>query len=302
MKGARPFVAVVGDVGVDVLTRPMGPIAVGSDTRSEVRLTPGGAGANTAAWLAACGSDALLVGRVGADDLGGLVRAQLERAGITTRLEVDPARPTCCVVVIVDEAGRRTMFPSRGASGALSADDIAGVDLTDVDHLHLSGYVLLDPPSRAAGLAALEAARRVGVTTSVDPQAAALLTDPGQFLNDIRGVDLLLPNESELAALARGTGDAAARRLLEHVGAVAFTAGERGATWVDAERAVTVPATSTEIVDPTGAGDAFNAGLLTAWLSGASATEALAAGAQAGAAAVSTLGARPARRLPTGRL
>lgn len=292
----RPLVAVVGDVGLDVLAIPSGPVAVGSDTRSEVRLTPGGAGANTAAWLVACGAEALLVGRVGADDAASIVRAQVERAGVRTQLAVDDVLATCCVVVLVDDAGRRTMLPSRGASGALSAADVSRVDLADVDHLHLSGYVLLDPSSRAAGLAALAAARSAGATTSVDPQAFALLREPAQFLADIRGVDLLLPNEDELTALTGGRGIDAAHGLLDHVGAVAFTAGERGATWVDRDSTMVVPTVLTSVVDPTGAGDAFDAGLLAAWLAGASPEAALTAGVQAGAAAVGTVGARPVRR------
>ena len=61
--------------------------------------------------------------------------------------------------------------------------------------------MLLDGSSRAAGLAALAAARGAGLTTSVDPQAAELLTDPAGFLDLVRGVDLLLPSAGELAAL-----------------------------------------------------------------------------------------------------
>jgi sugar/nucleoside kinase (ribokinase family) len=293
MIGGRPLVAVVGDVGLDVLVIPGGPVAVGSDTRADVRVTQGGAGANTAAWLVSCGADALLIGRIGADDAGGLVRADLDRSGVRTHLTADRARATCCVVVVLDEAGRRTMFPSRGASGALAAADVAAADLTDVDHLHLSGYVLLDPSSRAAGVAALSVARAAGLTTSVDPQASALLGDPDQFLADIGGVDLLLPNEDELAALAGADGHQAARRLLDRVGAVAYTSGDRGATWVDASGVTTAPALPIGVVDPTGAGDAFDAGLLAAWLTGSTPEGALLAGVRAGARAVSTVGARP---------
>lgn len=293
MIGGRPLVVVVGDAGLDVLVRSSGPVAVDSDTRSDVRLTSGGAGANTAAWLVACGAECLLVGRVGADDAALLVRAQLERDGVGSRLAVDAKLATCCVVVLVDEAGRRTMLPSRGAAGVLCTADVSDVDLTDVDHLHLSGYVLLDPSSRQAGLAALAAARGAGLTTSVDPQAFALLREPAQFLADVRGVDLLLPNADELAALAGGAEVEAARRLLDHVDAVAFTAGERGATWVDATTTAVVPALPSLVVDPTGAGDAFDAGLLAAWLTGAPAAAALAAGVRAGASAVATIGARP---------
>ena len=296
----RPVVAVVGDAGLDVLARVSGPLAVGSDTRAAVRVTGGGAAANTASWLVACGAEALLIARVGADDAADLVRAGLERCAVRAALTVDPVRPTCCVVVLVDADGARTMLPDRGASGALAPADIEGVDLTGVAHLHLSGYVLLDESSRAGGLAALAAARRAGLTTSVDPQAAALLVDPSRFLADVEGVDLLLPNADELAALAGACDVRAARTLLDRVGAVAFTTGAGGATWVDRSGETSVPAVDAAVVDPTGAGDAFDAGLLSAWLTGAPNERALRAGAAAGASAVATIGGRPVGRAVLG--
>jgi sugar/nucleoside kinase (ribokinase family) len=289
----RPVVAVVGDVGLDVRVVPTTAVAFGSDTRAEVRMTLGGAGANTATWLATCGAKAVVIGRVGADGAAALARAHLERSGVRTFLAVDEALPTCCVVVLVDAGGRRTMFPSRGASAALRPDDLIGVDLANVDHLHLSGYVLLDPSSRPAGLAAIARARATGITTSVDPQAAALVADPDQFMADVTGVDLLLPNEDELIALTGRPGLDAAAGLLDLVGAVAVTAGERGAAWVDRERSVVLPADPAEVVDPTGAGDAFDAGLLAAWIRGDPPEMALRAGNLAGRRAIMARGARP---------
>ena len=74
--------------------------------------------------------------------------------------------------------------------------------------------MLLDPPSRAAGLACWPPAA-AGLTTSVDPQAAAHITDPAAFLADVRGVDLLLPNTEELAALTGSADPASAKELLD---------------------------------------------------------------------------------------
>ncbi len=289
-----PLVVVVGDVGLDVVARPEAEIAAGSDTHAQVRLTPGGAGANTAEWLVASGARALLMGRIGADAAGAQVRDRLVSAGVGCALAVDPEAPTCCVVVIVDAHGGRTMLDDRGASGKLVAADIDAAALEHAAHLHLSGYVLLSPASRPAGLFALVAARAAGLTTSVDPQAAAQLTDPAQFLADVSDVDLLLPNAAELRVLTGSDDLAAANTLLECVGAVAFTDGSRGATWVDRSGSVRVPAVTATYVDPTGCGDAFDAGLLAAWLRGSDPSAALEAGVAAGARAVSVLGARPA--------
>ena len=278
-------IAVVGDAALDVLARAGTLPAPGGDVRASIAIRPGGAGANTAAWLAALGADPVLIARIGADTAGEQVRGYLAAAGVGTALVTDDAAPTATVVVLVDGAGQRAMLADRGAAGRLAPGDITVP--AGARHLHLSGYVLLDRSSRAAGQAALAAARAAGLTTSVDPQAAALLTDPAGFLDQVRGVDLLLPSAGELAAL--GGADAA----LAAVRAVAVTDGPRGAAWLDRAGKVEVPGRTTEVVDTTGAGDAFDAGVLVAWTGGASPAEALAAGVAAGTRAVGAAGAWP---------
>jgi len=278
-------IAVVGDAALDVLARAGTLPAPGGDVRASIAIRPGGAGANTAAWLAALGADPVLIARIGADTAGEQVRGHLAAAGVGTALVTDHVAPTATVVVLVDGAGQRAMLADRGAAGRLAPADIAVP--AGARHLHLSGYVLLDRSSRAAGQAALAAARAAGLTTSVDPQAAALLTDPAGFLDQVRGVDLLLPSAGELAAL--GGADAA----LAAVRAVAVTDGPRGAAWLDRAGTVEVPGRTTEVVDTTGAGDAFDAGVLVAWTGGASPAEALAAGVAAGTRAVGAAGAWP---------
>ncbi|GAA4527412.1 sugar kinase [Amycolatopsis samaneae] len=260
----------------------------GGDLRARVRFTGGGAGANTALWLSSLDVDTTLVTRVGDDTGGELVRGELSEAGVRCAFTVDPEAPTCCVVVLVDEHGERSMLADRGANARLRPEDIKIPD--GAAHLHLSGYVLLEESSRPAGLAALAAAKRAGLTTSVDPQAAALIT--GSFLDDISGVDLLLPNTGELVALTGSPDPESAKALLDTVGAVAVTAGREGASWVDRDGITTVPAEHADCVNSTGAGDAFDAGVLAAWLAGASTVDVLRAGTRLGARAVTQSGAR----------
>jgi sugar/nucleoside kinase (ribokinase family) len=195
---------------------------------------------------------------------------------------VDPALPTATVVALLAD-GDRTLLSDRGAAAALVPADLP--PFTGVRHVHVSGYVLLDPSSRPAGRAAIAQARAAGATVSVDPQVAPAL-DP-TFLALVAGIDLLLPNAAELAAL--GGRDA----VLDAVGAVAWTDGAAGASWADVRGTWSVPAPPVDAVDATGAGDAFDAGVLAAWLSGADAEAALRAGCAAGARAVGRSGARP---------
>jgi len=206
---------------------------------------------------------------------------------------VDEEAATCCVVVMVDAAGQRSMLADRGANQRFRPADVTAEALAGASHLHLSGYVLLDPLSRDAGLAALAVAKEAGLTTSVDPQAAAHITDPAAFLADVRGVDLLMPNTEELVALTGSADPASAEEILGTVGAVVVTAGLNGASWVDGSGVTTVPAVEANCVDSTGAGDAFDAGVLSAWLSGESTVDVLRKGVRLGASAVEKVGPQP---------
>jgi sugar/nucleoside kinase (ribokinase family) len=216
---------------------------------------------------------------------GTRIREELTAAGVRCAFTVDPSAATGCVVVLVDEQGQRTMLSDRGANALLRAGDLDPAVLDGATHLHLSGYVLLDDSSRPAGVAALATARAAGLSTSVDPQVASMI-EPG-FIDLLRDVDLLLPNEEEFAVLVEQG------RLLDTVRAVAVTLGADGATWLDRTSVAEVAGELVECVDSTGAGDAFDAGLLVAWLKGAQPREALRAGVRAGALAVSRIGARP---------
>lgn len=286
-------IVVVGDAGVDVVTRHAGSIVHGDNTRAGISLITGGAGANTAAWLAYAGASPVLVARVGKDVAGRQAHEDLTAAGVRCEFTVDPEVSTCCVVVLVDETGQRSMLPDRGAGRRLDDADLDPALLAEADHLHLSGYVLHDESSRDAGLAMLAAARDAGLSTSVDPQSAALITDRGAFLEWVTGIDLLLPNLDELEALTGIRDPASAVELTGIVGAVAVTTGPKGASWVDAGEVTSVPAADGHCTDSTGAGDAFNAGLITAWLKGMSTMDALRSGVHLGALAVGTVGAQP---------
>jgi len=286
----RPHVTVVGDVGLDVVGKLAGPVVFGHDTRAQVTVAPGGAGGNTAAWLAKHDDlDVSLIARVGDDEAGRTALAELSAAGIDCRFAVDPVLKTCCVVVLVAPDGDRTMLADRGANAAFSVDDVTLPSIEGRGHLHLSGYVLLDDGSRPAGLAALELARSAGWTTSVDPQAAVHIAAAGaeNFLSWVAGADLLLPNDAELAALG------SLGPVLDRVGTVVVTHGRHGASWYSATERINVPALESHETDSTGAGDAFNAGLLSAWLNGADPVSALQTGVAAGTAATSRIGARP---------
>lgn len=254
---------VLGDLMVDVIAQVDGPLARGSDTPARVSVMGGGSAANVAAWAAALGTPVALVCRVGDDDRGRAAIAELR--GVDVRATVDPERPTGTCVVLVERGGERTMLPDPGANDAPLREIPLG------EHLHVAGYALLRDGPRASALAAMERARRAGMSVSVDPSSWALIREGA-----IPDVDLLLPNEREAEVLGERSG-------------VVVKLGAAGARWGE----VHVPAEPVEVVDTTGAGDAFAAGLLCARLAGADRRASLEAGCAAAARVVAQVGARP---------
>lgn len=293
-----PTVVVLGDVVTDVVARLRGPIAQGSDTSARIARRPGGSAANVSAWLTTLGVPTVLVARVGDDPEGAEHLEGLRRLGVRARVAVDRERATGTVVALVAPAGGRSMVTDRGANLALAAADVPADEFRAGRHLHLSGYALLDRGPRAAARRALALARDAGMTVSVDPSSAGPLArvGPGRFLGWTLGADLCLANLDEARALTGLLPAAAtARALTAWYGEVVVTLGARGALWTAAGSpdVLRVPAAPAEVVDTTGAGDAFSAGYLAARGTGAPAPAALRAGAALAGRAVALTGARP---------
>lgn len=295
-----PRVVVIGDLACDVVVRMSAAPAPGSDTDVRTTVADGGSGGNVAAWLAAAGQDVGLVGRVGRDAFGERLVAGLKRAGVHVAAAADPERATGVIVALVDPAGERTMLSDRGANLALRPKDLPEPWFRPGAHLHLSGYTLLDPGPRPAGRAALALAAEKGMTASVDPASWRPLERAGAraFLQWTSTARLCLPNITEAAVLTGSHDPAVAARLLAQTyDEVVVTRGPSGAVWSDGAHQEELAAMATTVLDTTGAGDAFAAGFLSAWLDGAVARHALAEASRSAALAVRTLGARP----PTSR-
>lgn len=282
---------VVGDLMVDVVVVPSGPLAHGSDTPSTVRTVGGGSAANTACWLASLGRTVRLVAAVGDDLVGRAAVDELASNGVTFAGVSDSGVATGTCVVLVDQTGERTMLPDRGANDRLAVATVVEAIGVGVAWVHVSGYTLLGEGSRPAGLAALEAAHRAGIRTSVDASSAAPLRSvgPDRFLEWVEGVDVLFANDDEVAAL--GSSPAVAGR----VGALVAKHGPDGASWIDrdGQTVARAPSAAQMVVDTVGAGDAFDAGCIDAVLRDEDELGALRTGAVAAATALSRQGARP---------
>jgi len=292
-------VVVVGDLMTDTVAHATAPLARGSDTPATVTMHGGGSGANIAAWLAVDGAEVAFVGRRGADIAGRNRDMELMGYGVDARLVMDPERPTGTCVVMITHKGDHTMLSDPGANAALSADDLPKDLFTPGSHLHVSGYTLLNSGSRQAVLAALGHAQRAGMTISVDGASAAPLERVGAepFLQLTNGATLLFVNPAQGKVLTgRDDPGQAARVLNAWYPQVVMKLGADGAMMYANGRPepIRVSAPPVEhIVDGTGAGDAFIAGFLPAWLNKKPGGEALASGCRLAAKALGLVGARP---------
>lgn len=276
---ASPDVLAVGDVMVDV--RVPAQALAGGHVVGKVRVHAGGSAANAAAWAAAAGVRAGIIGRVGDDFAGRALRGELQGRGIEARLAADAEVPTGCVLAL----GER-IVAERGANARLGPGDLPSTLAASA--VLVSGYILLQEDSEAAGLAALERSRSDWV--AVDAASARLLDRYGRerFLQATESATVLLLNEDEAFALTDEDAEQAARALADLYRLVCVKRGAGGAV-ASFERALRrAEAPQIAVDDATGAGDAFAGALLAALARGDSVDAALEAACRAGAAAAAS--------------
>jgi sugar/nucleoside kinase (ribokinase family) len=295
--GARraPAALVIGDVMTDVIVRPEGPMAPGADRRATIRECPGGSGANQAAWLAAFGIRTIFAGRAGAADVANQADA-LAALGVEPLLAADPNLQTGRVVALISPDGERSFFTDRGANDGLCRADLPEGLLDGVGLVHVSGYALFAQSPRAAVLDLLAEGARRKVSFAVDPASHSFLREVGakRFLEWTKGAAICFPNEAEAEVLA-GTSDPDAQleTLSRVYETVVIKRGADGAVAASGQRRWSAKAPSVRALDTSGAGDAFAAAYLAAWLAGEGGEKCLRSAVAAGSRVVMQLGARP---------
>jgi sugar/nucleoside kinase (ribokinase family) len=267
----------VGDVMIDVAVEG-DAVARGGHVTGKVRVTAGGSAANAAAWARAAGASAAVVGRVGDDVAGRVLRAALAERGIEPLLAVDDAAPTGAVLSLGS-----TVVAERGANGRFVPADVP--ERLEAGAVLVSGYALLHDDTEAAARAALE---RVDASwIAVDAASARLLDRYGRerFFRATATASVLLLNEEEAYVLTDDEPERAAKVLGDLYRLVCVKRGAAGAVAVLDGEFTAACAPRVEVVDQVGAGDAFSGALLAALTDGRLLAEALDDGCRAGAAA-----------------
>ena len=273
-------VVVLGDVIEDIIVISDSARQLNTDNPSEISSKPGGSGANFAVWLASLGVEVELVARVGAADRARLTN-YFETKFVIARLEPDEELHTGKIVVLV-EGNNRTFFTDRGANEGLTAKS---ADLSKTDVLYLSGYAVMSMGiQRTQEL--IEKAGSVGVLVAVDPGSRSFISQFGapEFLEAISGSDFIFPNADEYELLSKHAN------LQELFPEVIVTSGDEGAEVLGIAKS---PAFEVEVIDSTGAGDAFAAKYLAQRLAGLEVVDALRDANAFAAQAVTKPGGQP---------
>ncbi len=262
------------------------------------RETSGGSAANTLAGIASLGGRAAYIGKVSDDQLGGVFRHDLNAGGVSYNTAPQTGGPSTgrCLINVTPD-GQRSMSTFLGCSPLLNADDLDEAKIAAAGIVFLEGYLFDAPEAKAAFVKASEiahqAGRKVALTLSdlfcVDRHKAA-------FRDLVGGhIDILFANEAEIMALYDAddfdTALTAARKDCEFV---ALTRSEQGSVLARGEEVVTVPADPIEkVVDTTGAGDLYAAGVLFGVATGRDLSTCGLLGSLAAGEIISHYGARP---------
>jgi ribokinase len=295
---SEPGIVVVGSLNADLIVRvPRFPAPGETISGNGFAIVAGGKGANQAAAAGRLGGRVAMIGQVGADANGTLLRDALNAAGVDTRLvAVDEAAATGVAVITIDAHGENEIVLAAGANGTYAPERLAPA----LGTLRAARVVLLqlEIPLATVMRAAAEA-RSAGAVVVLDPAPAVPIPDQLLAL-----ADYVTPNERELAILAGGPPtaddtpiedvDAMARAVLGR-GAVRVLVklGARGARLVALDTVQSWPARQVHAVDTTAAGDAFNGALAVALTENASLDQAVRFATIAASISVTRAGAQP---------
>src|SRR5512138_3699695 len=254
-----PDILVVGSLNADLVVRtPRFPNPGETISGEDLRIIPGGKGANQAVAAARQGASVAMVGRVGNDSFGPGLTHNLKQNNVdTSHVQMDSQSATGTAIIVVDANGQNSIVLSPGGNGRVGPADVGSVSFADYRLLLLQ----LEIPVETV-LAAARAAKASGLRVLLNPAPARPLPDELISLPDF-----LLPNETELSLLTNqpvndiASAKSAAKALLAH-GAqnVIVTLGAQGALIVTPETTTHIPAFQVDVVDSTAAGDAFIGG------------------------------------------
>jgi len=288
----QPNIVVVGSMNMDIVVKtPRFPAGGETILGDEIHFIPGGKGANQAVALARLGAQVTMVGAVGLDSFGRTLMTAMADNGVNSdyiKITEQASTGTASITLTPDE---NNIVVVPGANAKLAASDVKQAEtlIQAADAVLLQLEIPLETVEYAA-----ELAHRYGKLVILNPAPARPLPE-----SLLKRVHVITPNRTELEALTGSALDEqpleeAIDKLLESgVGCVVTTLGAEGAIWKRKDGSLQrQPAHRMEVVDTTGAGDAFNAGLAYDISAGCGIGDAVAFAAKVSGLAVTKFGAQ----------
>jgi 5-dehydro-2-deoxygluconokinase len=291
---------VLGRAGLDLYADPPGARV---DEASAFSSALGGSAANIAAGVAKLGGAAALMTTLSDDAVGHFVLNQLRRYGVASdfvRLVRSGARTSLAVVATRNDSTQSVIYRNDAADFQLTADQVSAAPFERFGGLIVTGTALAAEPSRGSTFLAAARARAAGAKVMFDVDYR-----PYSWPGDVEAAkvcrrfaeasDIVLGNDEEFAVLAEGGGgERLARDLARRAEAIVYKMGARGARSFCGDTVIETPTFPVEALKPTGAGDAFLAGLATGLALGFDLGASLRRGAAAAAIVVTRVGCAPA--------
>lgn len=279
-------IVVLGSLNADLVARvPHFPSPGETVTGTSFDVYPGGKGGNQAFAAARLGARVKMIGHIGDDDHGRYLVGQLAAAGVdTSHVATERDTPTGTALINIDRSGQNEIVVVPGANGTVSAAHVEGCRhlIERADFLLLQLEVPLEAVEAAARLA-----HEAGVVVILDPAPART-----EAISLLPLVDYVTPNETELAIMTSGGGNAVelldlgARNIVTKLGAA-------GARLLNRAGEQDWPGLEVDPVDTTAAGDVWNGAFVTALAAGESVAAAGPFANAAAAISVTRVGAQP---------
>jgi sugar/nucleoside kinase (ribokinase family) len=289
-------VLCVGDMVADIFASPLARLPEPGELvlSDRIAVFPGGNALNTAIALRRLGEKVAVAGSIGDDALGRLLLNQMQTQGLDVRgVRREPAGRTASTFILRAEGEDRRFIHSLGVAATFSGEHVWPELIPDNGIMLVGGYLKLGAWDDNVLADLMHQARqrncKVVLNICIAQDSGV---DPGRCLSLLEHVDVFVPNEDEARILTGETIPALQAKALLRAGSrmVVITRGGQGLFANDGKRSVEMGIFQVPIVDPSGCGDCFNAGLIAGFLRGWDTVRVLEFGSAVGAIGATALG------------
>lgn len=272
MRAIEQRVVLLGDINIDVILHVDRYPEMGGDARSErMTIQVGGSAANTSVVLRRLSVPCALIAAVGQDHWARQALEALQSVDIDTGLVASTdADQTGLMFVPVAPGGERTLFGRRGANRKLRIAGAEQASIAEASLLHVSGYAFYEDPQLSSARNAMDHAVRSGTPICLDTAYGPAIEHPERLRTACHCAQILIVGEQEAMRITGTSSVDRATHGLHGLGPrwIALKRGSRGVLLLESGRTIELPADNVTVVDTTGAGDAFSAGMIYGWLQG----------------------------------